>query len=82
MQNYSLHITYNNNLLFSEFNKICDQLNKSFNNINRESGLISTKQIKEHAVIITNFGKGSIIFDIVMPFIISVSSSLVAKFIY
>ena len=82
MQNYRIHITYNKNLSFSEFNKICDSLNKAFNDINRENGLKSTKQIKEHSAIITNFEKGSIIFDIVIPFVISVSSSIVANFIY
>lgn len=81
MQNFRLHITYNNNLSFSEFNKICDSVNKSFNDINRESGLITAKQIKEHGAIITNFEKGSIIFDFIIPFIINVSSSLVANFI-
>lgn len=57
MQNFRVYITYNNNLSFSEFNKICDSLNKSFNDINRESGLISAKQIKEHGAIITNIEK-------------------------
>ena len=77
MQNYRLHITYNNNLSFSEFNKICDSLNKAFNDINRENGLKSTKQIKEHNAVITNFDKGSIIFEIVVSFIVQVASGLV-----
>ena len=81
MQNFRVHITYNNNLSFSEFNKICDSLNKSFNDINRESGLISAKQIKEHGAIITNFEKGSIIFEFIIPCIIDVSSGMLVNFI-
>lgn len=77
MQNYRLHITYNNNLSFSEFNKICDSLNKAFNDINRENGLKSTKQIKEHNAVITNFDKGSIILEIVVSFIVQVAAGLV-----
>lgn len=79
MQNYRLHITYNKNLSFSEFNKICDSLNKAFNDINREKGLKSTKQIKEHNAVITNFDKGSIIFEIAIQFVVEVISSLVAS---
>ena len=81
MQKLRLHITYNNNLSFSEFNKICDSVNKAFNDINRESGLISVKQIKEHGAIITNIEKGSIFFDFVIPFIIDVSSGMLVNFI-
>ena len=79
MDIYKIHITYNNNLSFSEFNKICDSLNKAFNDINRENGLKSTKQIKEHNAIITNFDKGSVILELVASFVVSVASGLVVS---
>ena len=82
MEIYKIHITYNNNLSFSEFNKICDSLNKAFNDINRENGLKSTKQIKDHNAIITNFDKGSVILELAVSFVVGVASSLVASAIY
>ena len=82
METYIIHITYNNNLSFSEFNKICDSVNKAFNDINRENGLKSTKQIKEHNAIITDFEKGSIILELAISFVTKVVPKLVASAIY
>lgn len=82
MEKYKLHLTYNNNLSFSDFNKICDSLNKSFNDINRENGIKNPKTIKEHNPVITNFDKGSVILELAVSFVVGVAASLVASAIY
>ena len=82
MEKYKLHLTYNNNLSFSDFNKICDSLNKSFNDINRKNGIKNTKMIKEHNPVITNFDKGSVILELAVSFVVGVAASLVANAIY
>ena len=79
MEKYIVHVTYNNDLSFSEFNKIFDNINKSFNDINRDNGVKNNKMISEMNPKITKFREGSIILELAVNFIVAVSVNLVSN---
>ena len=78
-QNVRLHISYNENLTFNEFSILMNSINLAFNDVNREAGIISAKELNALSPIIVNFDKGSILLDVIIPFLVGVSINVVSS---
>lgn len=62
-----LHISYNEDFSFNEFSNLIGCINLSFNDVSRELGKRTAREVSEASPIIANFEKGSIIFDLIAP---------------
>jgi len=80
-EKYKIHISYNNNLSLSDLNKILECINFGFNEINRNLGVRSNKQIKEMNPEIINIDKGSLILELIVNFLAPVAVNIVSSII-
>ena len=81
MEKYIIHLTYNKNLNLSSFNKICEIINASFNEVNRQNGVKNNKKIGELNPEITKFKEGSFILELLTNFIVPIASSVVVEIV-
>ena len=78
-----MHISYDDKLTLKELTEILDLTNKAINDINRENGVGNNATIgKKYATEVTKVEQGSIVLSMVMYFVVPVSTSILAAFLY
>lgn len=78
-----LHITYDTDLTLMELSDIISLVNQGINDINRDNGVSSNLKIgKEYPSTVSAVHSGSIVLEIVTNFVIPLTVSLLANYIY
>ena len=77
MENYTIHIEYDNSISLKEFGEIIDIIRLSFNDSNRNMG-INNNNINKYAPAINCVEKGSIILNIVVNLAVGVTVNLIS----
>lgn len=77
MENYTIHIEYDNSISLKEFGEIIEIIRLSFNDANRNMG-INNNNINKYAPAINCVEKGSIILNIVVNLAVGVTVNLIS----